>query len=114
MKQAGWNRHLLRILLLLPASAAPVAFPPSQMGYASLPTLAEVLVLPAAMVLLLFWLGLGPLGADELRTVITRGAVSGAAATLALEAVRYSGLRLGYMPGNLPELMGVLLLDRFR
>jgi hypothetical protein len=34
-------------------------------------------------------------------------------ATLALEAVRYSGFKLGFMPGNLPELMGVLLLDRF-
>jgi hypothetical protein len=30
-----------------------------------------------------------------------------------LEAVRYTGFRLGYMPGNLPQLMGVLLLDRF-
>jgi hypothetical protein len=39
--------------------------------------------------------------------------VSGPFATFALEAIRYSGFRLGFMPGNLPELMGVLLLDRF-
>ena len=42
-----------------------------------------------------------------------RGAAAGAVATLALEAVRYPGFRLGFMPGNLPRLMGVLLLDRF-
>lgn len=40
-----------------------------------------------------------------------RGA--GALATIALEAVRYAGFRLGFMPGNLPELMDVLLLNRF-
>jgi hypothetical protein len=45
--------------------------------------------------------------------LIRDGAVTGALATVALEAVRYSGFRMGFMPGNLPELMGVLLLDRF-
>ena len=29
------------------------------------------------------------------------------------EVVRYSGFRLGFMPGNLPGPMGVLVLDRF-
>jgi hypothetical protein len=41
------------------------------------------------------------------------GAAAGEVATLALEAVRYSGFRVGFMPGNLPALMGVLLLNRF-
>jgi len=39
--------------------------------------------------------------------------VAGVLATFALEAVRYTGFRMGFMPGNLPELMGVLLFDRF-
>ena len=46
-----------------------------------------------------------------LAALIRDGAIAGALATVALEAVRYSGLRMGFMPGNLPELMGVLLFD---
>jgi hypothetical protein len=34
-------------------------------------------------------------------------------ATVPLEAVRFVGFHFDYMPGNLPRLMGVLLLDRF-
>jgi hypothetical protein len=34
-------------------------------------------------------------------------------ATVGLEVVREIGFRLGGMPGELPQLMGVLLLDRF-
>jgi hypothetical protein len=50
---------------------------------------------------------------EVLPTLIRDGAVAGAAAIVALEAVRYSGFRMGFMPGNLPELMGVLPFDRF-
>jgi hypothetical protein len=49
----------------------------------------------------------------EIATTLRQGAIAGAIATLALDAVRYPGFRLGYMPGNLPELMGVLLANRF-
>jgi hypothetical protein len=49
----------------------------------------------------------------DLSGAVRGGLWAGALATVALEAVRYSGFRLGFMPGNLPELMGVLLLDRF-
>jgi hypothetical protein len=41
------------------------------------------------------------------------GLAAGAVATLALEAVRLPGFWLGFMPGNLPRLMGVLLLNQF-
>src|SRR5260370_38348374 len=41
------------------------------------------------------------------------GGVAGAIAAIGLEIVRITGFRMGYMPGNLPRLMGVLLLDRF-
>ena len=39
--------------------------------------------------------------------------VSGIIATIALEIVRETGFRLGFMPGSLPKLLGVLITDRF-
>jgi hypothetical protein len=41
------------------------------------------------------------------------GMAAGAVATVALEAIRLPGFWLGFMPGNLPRLMGVLLLNQF-
>lgn len=39
--------------------------------------------------------------------------MAGLIGTIGLEIVREIGFRLGGMPGDLPELMGVLLLNRF-
>ncbi|OFW07168.1 MAG: hypothetical protein A3H96_01825 [Acidobacteria bacterium RIFCSPLOWO2_02_FULL_67_36] len=103
----------IRLVLLALASAAPNAFPLSQMGYGTLHHLALVLILPSVAALLVAWLLLEWRGPRSIAALLLGGAVAGAAATLALEAVRYPGFRLGFMPGNLPRLMGVLLLDRF-
>ncbi len=102
----------LRLAVGLLASSGPVAFPLAQMGYAPLPRLAVFLILPSVGLLLaitgfLEWRG------HSLGRAIRSGLIAGAVATVALEAVRYTGFRLGFMPGNLPELMGVLLLKRF-
>jgi hypothetical protein len=103
----------IRLVLLALASASPNAFPLSQMGYGTLHHLALVLILPAAAGLFVAWLLLEWRGPRPIAALLLGGAVAGAMATLALEAVRYTGFRLGFMPGNLPRLMGVLLLDRF-
>jgi hypothetical protein len=102
----------LRIALALLASGGPVAFPLAQVGYVPLQRLAVVLILPSACLLLaitgcLDWRG------HNVGRAVRGGLIAGAVATIALEAVRYTGFRLGFMPGNLPELMGVLLLNRF-
>lgn len=102
-----------RFLLLLVAAAGPLAFPLAEIGVASLDRLAYLLILPSAVVLFTSWALLRRRGDTELATLLSRGAMGGVVGTLALEAVRYSGFRLGFMPGNLPRLMGVLLLDRF-
>ncbi len=70
-------------------------------------------VIPAAALIAAAAILLNRSRFGEIAVAIRAGAVAGALATLALEAVRYPGFRLGFMPGNLPELMGVLLLDRF-
>jgi uncharacterized protein DUF6789 len=106
------KRASLRLGLALLAATGPAAFPLAQMGYAPLQRLAMVLILPSAALLLvtaghLEWRG------HSVGRAIRKGLMAGAVATVALEAVRYTGFRLGLMPGNLPELMGVLLLNRF-
>jgi hypothetical protein len=103
---------IIRIFIVLLASAGPLAFPAAQLGYASLHKLALMTVLPSIAALAMIWV-VGTKTRPDVARIISHGAASGAVATLALEAIRYSGFRLGFMPGNLPQLMGVLLLDRF-
>jgi hypothetical protein len=104
---------LLRIGLLALASAGPTAFPLAQLGYAPLSRLALFLVLPSAALLIAGSFLLRGLAFCKIGITLGQGLLAGVLATVALEVVRYSGFRLGFMPGNLPQLMGVLLLDRF-
>jgi hypothetical protein len=103
----------LRALLIGLAAIAPMAFPVAQAGYSTLHELAYLAIIPAVVSLVLAWALLRKSSAAGLAALIREGAVSGALATVALEAVRYSGSRMGFMPGNLPQRMGVLLFDRF-
>ena len=113
MKSLDWRTLATRLLLVVAAAAAPTAFPLSQMGIGSLHQLALELMLPAALFLAAAFLFVRISGRHEAACLLVRGGSAGALATLALEAVRYPGFKLGFMPGNLPQLMGVLLLDRF-
>ncbi|MBI3401472.1 MAG: hypothetical protein HY048_08630 [Acidobacteria bacterium] len=106
------NVMFIRAFIILLAAVGPLAFPVAQLGIASLHDLALVALLPSIAGLLAIWFAARRRQPD-LAWLISRGAAAGAVATLALEAVRYPGFRLGFMPGNLPQLMGVLLLDRF-
>lgn len=103
---------IARLFIVLLASVGPLAFPAAQVGYASLHDLALIALLPSIAALTTMWI-VARRRRPEIAVVISRGAISGALATLALEAFRYTGFRFGFMPGNLPQLMGVLLLDRF-
>jgi hypothetical protein len=113
MPTIDWNRVLILLPVIGLATVAPNAFPAAQLGYASLHDLALYAIMPAAALLFTLaafgWFK----GWSDITKVILPGAMAGTIATLALEAVRYPGFRLGFMPGNLPQLMGVLLLDRF-
>lgn len=113
MKNILWRTLLLRVLLLAIAAVAPVAFPASLAGYGTLHDLALSAILPAGVALGAGWILLRRSGFRGLAALIGNGAMAGGLATVALEAVRYAGFRMGFMPGNLPELMGVLLFGRF-
>lgn len=103
----------IRLVLILLAAIAPNAFPAAQAGLGTLHDFGLYLIVPAALLLVISWAWLRRTRWSEIADTALVGAIAGTLATLALEAVRYSGFKLGFMPGNLPELMGVLLLDRF-
>jgi hypothetical protein len=103
---------LLVLLALLAAAVGPNIFPAAEAGYGELNLFAIRLLLPAIAVLVVIVI-LGRRWEPAIARTIVWGALAGALATIPLEAVRISGYLLGFMPGNLPRLMGVLLLNRF-
>ncbi len=107
-----WKPVLLVLLALGFASVGPLIFPVAQAGYANLAALAWHYLLPAILALTVVAV-LTRRSEVRISRAIIWGALAGALATLPLEAVRLAGFHYGFMPGNLPRLMGVLLLDRF-
>jgi hypothetical protein len=108
---ALWSLVLIG-LVLLAASVAPLMWPVAEAGYGNVADLATHFLLPAIAFLFVFallaWKRL-PIVARSL----VWGAAAGAVATIPLEAIRLAGYHWGFMPGNMPRLMGVLLLNRF-
>ena len=103
---------MLNALVLGLAAVGPNIFPAALAGHSTMPVLATRLLLPSIVVL--FVLVVAVRGSEpELSRGTLLGATAGAIATFALEIVRLIGFHFDYMPGNLPRLMGVLLLDRF-
>lgn len=106
------KRALTIMLLLAAASVSPLIFPIAQSGRSSMDILAKFALLPSAAILLVI-VGLLYRAKDSLAKISAVGLAAGALATIALEAFRLPGFWLGFMPGNLPRLMGVLLLNQF-
>ncbi len=103
---------LLTAVTLAAVSVGPLVFPAAQAGYSSLSVLATRFLIPAVLVLIVVSL-LSRRWYLALQRAIFWGALAGLIATIPLEIIRLIGFRLGFMPGNLPRLMGVLLLNRF-
>lgn len=107
------KRLLLIVLLLASASVSPIIFPVAQAGWSSLDVLAKTALLPSIAVMALTIAVLFGSGDRQLARIAAASLAAGALATVALEAIRLPGFLLGFMPGNLPRLMGVLLLNQF-
>lgn len=103
---------LLLSVTLAAASVGPLIFPAAQAGHGTMAQSGKYFVLPAVVILLVIAL-LSWKSAPAIGRSIGWGGFAGAIATIGLEIVRIAGYKMGYMPGNLPRLMGVLLLDRF-
>ena len=108
----NFRRLALISLALLAAAVGPNIFPAAEAGYGELNVFAIRLLLPAIVALVVI-VALSRKWEPVIARSIVWGALAGALATIPLEVIRISGYLLGFMPGNLPRLMGVLLLNRF-
>ncbi|GET28792.1 hypothetical protein [Prolixibacter sp. SD074] len=107
------KKLLLVIISLIIAGISPNLFPVSQAGIAKLSSLAVEFLIPSVVITLILIMAAHALKYDDVRKQITNGIIAGLVGTIGLEIVREIGFRIGGMPGDMPKLLGVLLLDRF-
>jgi hypothetical protein len=106
-------KRVMTILVLLAAgSVSPLIFPVAESGRSTMDVLAKFALLPSIALIGVVW-GWLYRNKDALALSVKIGLGAGALATIALEAIRLPGFWLHFMPGNLPRLMGVLLLNQF-
>ncbi len=104
---------LLTLLAALPAAVGPnilvVALTP---GMPAMPALVRFALLPSLALLVFVWLTARWAGYARLVNRIQTGVWVGFVATAALDVLRLTSFSLGLLPGNLPRMFGVLILDR--
>lgn len=104
---------VLTATALLAAAIGPnvlvVALTP---GMPEMPMLATYALLPSLVLLLFVWVTATKSGHALLANRVWVGLWTGAAATGVLDVIRLTGFHLGWMPGNMPRMFGVLILDR--
>lgn len=102
------------LFVLAAASISPLMFVAASGGYWPMQFLAIYALLPAIAV----WVGIGIaapfMGWHRLSRALLTGVMGGIVGTAALEIVRIIGFRVFHaMPGSMPELIGVLMTNRF-
>ena len=101
-------------IVLAAASVSPLMFVATAAGYSSMNWLGLHALLPAVIAVFLVWVLAITRGWARLARGVPTALVAGVLATVGLEIVRLIGFRLfDAMPGSMPELMGVKLLDQF-
>jgi hypothetical protein len=99
-------------IVMLSAGVGPLLFPAAMAGHGSLAQMATHFLLPSVVVFVVAVVA-GYRWTPALARLSVLGGLAGIVATAPLEVVRLTGFHFNFMPGNLPRLMGVLLLDRF-
>ncbi|MEX1999597.1 MAG: hypothetical protein WD934_07900 [Gemmatimonadales bacterium] len=104
---------ILTLLALAPAAVGPnilvLALTPGMPG---MPTLVRFALLPSLGLLLVVWLAARARGYARLVNRIEAGVWIGFVATAGLDVLRLASFQFGLLPGNLPRMFGVLILDR--
>jgi hypothetical protein len=113
MRRIYAEETLLSLIALAMAGVAPNLFWIAQAGFAPLSSLAVWVLIPSIVVLGVVLAVARGRGHRRLTGRLLAGAAAGAVATVGLEVVRSASFHLGGMPGSMPELLGVLLTDRF-
>lgn len=104
---------LLSILALALAGVSPNLFPAAQAGLAKMSFLGTHVLVPSVLLLVVVFVVALTRHHERLANRILAGAAAGLVATLGLEVVRATSFHLGGMPGDMPQLLGVLLTNRF-
>jgi Family of unknown function (DUF6789) len=107
------KKIVLAMLALLAAAIPPNLFVAAEAGYSTFSDLAVEFLIPSVIFLAILLVISRFADERKLFREIVTGMVAGLIGTIGLEIIRETGFRLGGMPGELPELMGVLLLNRF-
>jgi len=104
---------ILGLVVLVMAGISPNIYPAAMKGISSMPFLSKWLLLPSIIIIIAIYL----IAKRQQRTVLSnrilKGALAGLVATVGLEIVRLIGFKLGWMPGDMPKLLGVLITNRF-
>lgn len=107
-----WPELVLTGLALVPAAVGPnilvVALTP---GMPEMPFLAHWVLLPSIILLAAVGALAANLGFRRLTNRIWTGIWVGFGATAALDVLRLISFRAGLLPGNMPRMFGVLILD---
>lgn len=101
------------LIVLAIMGVVPNLFVMSQAGYFKFAVLGRYLLIPSVIAMLVLIPLIYFRSYHALAKQIVVGLTGGLLGTVGLEIVRHTGFLLGGMPGELPKLMGVLLLDRF-
>ena len=108
-----YKKLVLSIITLLAAGISPNLFVASQAGIAELSDLAISFLIPSVVIVILLIIVSYYWRVNDLSKQIWIGLLAGMISTLGLEIVREIGFHLGGMPGDMPKLLGVLLLNQF-
>jgi len=107
-----WPEIVLTALAAVPAAVGPnilvVALTP---GMPEMPFLVRWALLPSIVLLAAVWRVAASFGFNRLTNRIWTGLWVGFAATAALDFFRLISFYLGLLPGNMPRMFGVLILD---
>ena len=104
---------ILGMIVLAMAGISPNIYPAAMKGIAGMPFLSKWLLLPSIIIIIAIYI----LSRIQNRRLLSHrmlvGAVAGVIATVGLEIVRIFGFKMGWMPGDMPKLLGVLITNRF-
>lgn len=104
-------------LVLTGLAAIPAAIGPNVLvvaltpGMPGMPLLVRWALLPSIFLLAVVWAAAAGFGLTRLTNRIWTGIWVGFATTAALDVLRLISFSLGLLPGNMPRMFGVLILD---
>lgn len=99
-------------LALIPAAVGPnILVVASTPGMPSMPFLARWALVPSLLLLALTWALAAKLGLGRLNNRIWTGIWVGFGSAAALDVFRLMSFSLGLLPGNMPRMFGVLILN---